>query len=29
MAAPTTQIILTNKQLKELIKQQQLSCHNQ
>ena len=29
MATPTTQIILTNKQLKELIKQQQLSYHNQ
>ncbi len=29
MATPTTQIILTDKQLKELIKQQQLSCHNQ
>lgn len=29
MAAPTTQIVLTAKELKELIRQQQLSCHNQ
>ena len=29
MATPTTQIILKDKQLKELIKQQQLSYHNQ